>query len=101
MCLVNPDRVALFIQPSSGIWLPQPSRESMPCRRFCSPYWRKEVICVASEGEIRAAIAKSKNDPKNATKRDWELVEKAAQQQGSLGNEAKQALGRKPTGLFG
>ena len=56
---------------------------------------------MPSEGEYRAAINKCKNDPQGASRRDWELTEKAAQQQGSLGNEARIALGKKPTGFFG
>ena len=47
---------------------------------------------MATDDEYRAAIARVKNSPSNAGKRDWELVEKAAKVSGDLGNRARDAL---------
>lgn len=54
----------------------------------CPPYGAS----VASESEYRAAIARVRHNPKNASRSDWELVEQAAKQAGSLGNDARAAL---------
>lgn len=47
---------------------------------------------MATDDEYRAAIARVKNSPTHASKRDWELVEKAAKIAGELGNRAREAL---------
>lgn len=50
---------------------------------------------MASDGDIRAAIAKVKHNPSGASRSEWELVERAAKQAGSLGNDARAALSGK------
>lgn len=47
---------------------------------------------MASDGEYRAAIAKVRHAPKDASKGEWDLVERAAKQAGELGNAARAAL---------
>lgn len=47
---------------------------------------------MATDDQYRAAIARVKNSPSNASKSDWELVEKAAKVAGDLGNRARDAL---------
>lgn len=56
---------------------------------------------MPSKDEYDAAIRRVKETPANASKDDYELARKAAQQQGEQGNRAKEALGQKRTGLFG
>lgn len=56
---------------------------------------------MATKQEIEMAIERFKIDPKNTSDHDKELVKRAAEQQGKTGNDAKEALGQKRTGLFG
>jgi len=53
----------------------------------------EQVIRVANADEYDAAIARVKNSPDRASQRDWELTRRAAQQAGSRGNRAREALG--------
>ncbi|QHC69305.1 hypothetical protein [Rathayibacter sp. VKM Ac-2801] len=46
---------------------------------------------MANESDYRAAIARVKNSPSTASRSDWDLVNKAAQQAGELGNRAREA----------
>ena len=56
---------------------------------------------MATKEEYDAAIARVKNSPQTAKPQDWELVNKAAKQQGSQGNDAKDAKGEKRTSILG
>ncbi|WP_181136207.1 hypothetical protein [Rathayibacter sp. AY1H3] len=46
---------------------------------------------MANESDYRAAIARVKNSPATASRSDWDLVNKAAQQAGELGNRTREA----------
>lgn len=48
---------------------------------------------MATQGDIPAAIAKIRHNPSGASLSKYELGERAALQAGSLGNEARAALG--------
>lgn len=50
---------------------------------------------MASEGEVRAAIAKVRHNPTGASRNERDLVEQAAKQAGGLGNDARNALAGK------
>lgn len=52
---------------------------------------RREREKLATESDYRAAIARVKNSPSTASRSDWDLVNKAAQQAGELGNRAREA----------
>lgn len=47
---------------------------------------------MANKDEYEAAIKRVKESPQNASSRDWDLTKKAAQQAGSMGNQAREAL---------
>jgi len=63
-----------------------------PRHQWIIPPNQQERFAVASEGEYRAAIAKVAHSPKTASRDDWNLVERAAQQAGELGNKARDTL---------
>jgi hypothetical protein len=49
-------------------------------------------VQLANADEYRAAIARVKDSPGNASSRDYQLVNRAAQQAGEMGNRAREAL---------